>query len=155
MMGCCATIKHELLRASMYDLSDDPTANKFMDIEETFAPRPHLFFVGAKFAVASWLSASMALGILDEDPNFGFWFAYLSNWGMILTVLYAICSFVTAALLAYYHRPPQQRRTELTGKIGVFLKITWTLFAVAFPAELVITLLFWVLIYDGDDLTYT
>ncbi len=153
MMGCCATIKHELLRATMYDLSDDP--NKFMDIEETFAPRPHLFFIGAKFAVAVWLVASMALGIAGEDPNHGFWFAYLSNWGMCFTVLYGICSFVSTVLLAY-QRPLQQQRTELTGKVGVFLKITWTLFAVAFPAELVITLLFWVLIYDGNmDLTYT
>ena len=58
-MGCCAKIKHELFHASMYDLSDGPTANKFMDIEETFAPRPHLFFLGVKFAVAVWLFASM------------------------------------------------------------------------------------------------
>lgn len=155
MMGCCATIKHELFHASMYDLSDDPTANKFMDIEETFGPRPHLFFVGVKFAVAVWLLASMVVSILSEDPNYGFWFAYLSNWGFTFTVLYGICSFVSAALLAY-HRPLQQRRTELTGKTGVFLKMTWALFAVAFPAELVITLLFWVLIFDESmGLDYT
>jgi len=154
-MGCCAKIKHELFHASMYDLSDGPTANKFMDIEETFAPRPHLFFLGVKFAVAVWLFASMVVAILGEDPHRGFWFAYLSNWGIFFTVLYAICSFVSAALLAY-HRPSQQRRTELTGQIGVFLKITWTFFALAFPAELVITLLFWVLIFDGNmDLDYT
>ena len=151
-MGCCTTIKHELFHASMFDLSDPDTSsdgNKFMDVEETFAPRPHLFFVGAKFAMAIWLFASMVVAILQNEPYFGFWFAYLSSWGLVVTVLYAICSFISAALLAY-HPPQQQKRKELTGKVGMLLKITWALFAVAFPAELCITLLFWVLVFDGS-----
>jgi len=151
-MGCCTTIKHELFHASMFDLSDPDTSsdgNKFMDVEETFAPRPHLFFVGAKFAMAIWLFASLVVSILQNEPYFGFWFAYLSSWGLVVTVLYAICSFISAALLAY-HPPQQQKRKELTGKVGMLLKITWALFAVAFPAELCITLLFWVLIFDGS-----
>ena len=157
MMGCCTTIKHELFHASMYDLSEPNTSNdgnKFMDIEETFAPRPHLFVIGAKFAIAVWLFASMVVSIMKHDPYYGFWLAYLSSWGLVFTVLYAICSFVSAALLAY-HPSLQQKRSELSGKVGILLKITWTLFAVAFPAQLIISLLFWGLIFDGNDLDYS
>jgi len=161
-MGCFATIKHELFHASMYDLSvptdsSEITAvaatNKMMNIDETFAPRPHLFFVGVKLVLAVWLFVTMVISILENEPYYGFWFAYLSSWVMIFTVMYAICSFISAALLAY-RRPLERRKTELTGKIGMLLKITWTLFAVTFPAALVVTLLFWFLVFDGT-LKYT
>ena len=91
---------------------------------------------------------------MKQDPYYAFWLAYLSSWGLVFTVLYAICSFVSAALLAY-HSSLQQKGTELSGKVGILLKITWTLFAVAFPAELVISLLFWGLIFDGNNLNYS
>ena len=161
-MGCFATIKHELFHASMYDLSVPTTSseitavaatNKMMNIDETFAPRPHLFFVGVKLVLAVWLLVTMVISILENEPYYGFWFAYLSSWVMIFTVMYAICSFISAALLAY-RRPLERRKTELTGKIGMLLKITWTLFAVTFPAALVVTLLFWFLVFDGT-LKYT
>jgi hypothetical protein len=159
-MGCCTSIKHELFHASMYDLSD-PTyhaeavaPNKIIDIQETFAPRPHLLFVAAKLVLAIWLVATIVISILESDPYFGFWFAYLSSWGMLFTATYMLCSFFSAALLSYHHQPQERNTGEMKGKIGILLKITWSLFALAFPAEIVITLLFWFLVFDGR-LKYT
>eukprot|EP00984_Skeletonema_dohrnii_P027319 scaffold16852_cov65-Skeletonema_dohrnii-CCMP3373.AAC.3 len=51
-----------------------------MNIDETFAPRPHLFFVGAKLVLAVWLLVTMVISILENEPYYGFWFAYLSSW---------------------------------------------------------------------------
>jgi hypothetical protein len=164
MMGCCTSIKHELFHASMYDLSDPTTTStesggdaaapdKIIDIEETFAPRPHLLFVAAKLVLAIWLLATMVISILDNGPYYGFWFAYLSSWGMLFTVMYMLCSFFCAALLAY-HRPLERNKGELKGKMGTLIKKTWSLFAVAFPAEIIITVLFWFLVFDGR-LKYT
>ena len=89
MTGCCTLnrIKHELLYSSMYDLSessvtslssssvsssaiiieDRTTAKKLLDVEETFAPRPHLIYLVAKLIFAIWLLATMVISILEYD----------------------------------------------------------------------------------------
>ena len=63
-----------------------------------------------------------------------------------------------AALLAYNsnrrHQEGMNQIGQLKGYIGILLKITWALFAVAFPAGLVIAVLFWVLVFKGR-LAYT
>lgn len=157
-MGCCNNIKHELLHASMYDLSE-PVASagdagdssepstKILDIERTFAPRPHLLFVGIKFACAIWFLASLVVATLEYNPTPGFFYAFLSAWGLVFSVLYFVCSFMSAAVLAFH--PRGEDKEALTGKSGILIKTTWTLFSLTFPFELVITVLFWVLVYDG------
>lgn len=140
-------------------IEDEATATKVLDVEETFAPRPHLIYIATKLIFAIWLLATMVISILEYAPYYGFWFAYLSSWGLVFTVTYQICSFMCAALLAYtnnrrHHLEGMNQIGQMKGCIGILLKITWTQLAVAFPAGLVIAVLFWVLVFKGR-LAYT
>lgn len=156
-MGCCISIKHELLHASMYDLSERVSSTepstKTLDIKNIFAPRPQWLFIGIKFACAAWLLASLVVATLEYNPTPEYFYVYLSAWGFVFTVLYFICSFLTAAVLACHQRG--QNEDAMTGKSGILIKTTWSLFSLAFPFELVITVLFWVLVYDGGAVDYT
>lgn len=139
-------------------IEDETTSEKVLDVEETFAPRPHLIYLVVKLIFAIWLMATMIISILEYAPYYGFWFAYLSSWGLVFTVMYQLCSFMCAALLAYNnkrrHLEGMNQIGQMKGCIGILLKITWSLFAVAFPAGLVIAVLFWVLVFKGR-LAYT
>lgn len=41
------------------------------------------------------------------------------------------------------------RRGTLEGRVGLLVKTTWALCAIAIPSEVMITILFWVLEFDG------
>jgi len=93
----------------------------------------------------AWIVAVMVSSIRGKTyPSF--WLAYLTHWGFTFTTAYFIMSVLSAVYLAM--QPPANSGV-LEGGIGLFLKITWALFAIAVPGEIVITILFWVLEFDG------
>ena len=53
-------------------IENETTAKKVLDVEETFAPRPHLIYLVAKLIFAIWLLATMVISILEYAPYYGF-----------------------------------------------------------------------------------
>ncbi|KAL7518710.1 hypothetical protein ACHAWX_003520 [Stephanocyclus meneghinianus] len=150
-MNCLRTCRTGLRReltSPMFDLIEPPknegdTALCLIDVSKTFSPRPRCLSIAAKVFLTAWAIAIMALSI--EQTQFeSFWLAYLTHWGWTVTVAYFVFSLCTA----FYWRNCEPD-DDAGGSCGILVKITWSLFAIALPAEVVICLLFWVLEFDG------
>jgi len=133
----------------MFDLSEPPknegdTAASLIDVSRTFSPRPRCLSIAAKVFLTAWVIAIMALSI--EQTQFeNFWLAYLTHWGWTVTVAYFLFSLGTACYLSKFALANGVDRI-----CGVLVKITWGLFAIALPSEVIICLLFWFLEFDGS-----
>lgn len=131
---------------SMVDNNNNKTNSHRLDIERTFSPQPRLPCIGAKLFIMAWVISCMVLSIKQKTHK-SFWLAYLTHWVYLLTVVYFISSVSSAIYLAI--RPPANPGV-LEGRIGLFLKTMWTLFAIALPSEIIVAILFWVLEFKGD-----
>ncbi|KAL3803680.1 hypothetical protein HJC23_003734, partial [Cyclotella cryptica] len=113
-------------------------ASPRVSVVDTFSPRPRKVCIGMKFLLMGGCAAVSVLVAL-EDPNV-FQMAYFTNWGWIAVCAYFICSFVAAVRLAKWPRD----HTDL------LVKATWALFAISLPSQIVVTLMFWLLQYNGS-----
>jgi hypothetical protein len=123
----------------------DNTPPRRMDIVKTFSPHPRILHIGVKISLAALIVSVMAMSIQDTMHQ-SFWLAKLTHWGIVFCSAYAILSAVSAVYLAI--RPPASP-DELEGGVGVLIKSTWALLAIAAPAQVMITILFWALEFKG------
>ncbi|KOB74293.1 Uncharacterized protein OBRU01_09365 [Operophtera brumata] len=82
------------------------------------------------------LLASVTLP-LTTDVRFGFWFIYLSNWGLLLIVLTmafstSVCGYV------YFKRP-----IDATFGLPWYVKTYWVLYNITIPVAFLITVFYW------------
>jgi hypothetical protein len=134
---------------------------RHIDIVRTFSPRPRLVYITLKIFLAAWILAILTMSI-DRVTYPNFWLAYLTHWGYTITAMYGVMSPICAIYLAL--RPPSTNPDTLTccgagcggdGVAGCLIKTTWALLAIVVPAEVMITILFWVLEYEsGDSVSY-
>lgn len=130
----------------MFDLAVENDKTRCIDIERTFSPRPRVPYMGAKVFIMAWIIATLVSSIANNDhPDF--WLAYLTHWGFLFTVAYSVMSVISAVVFAV--RAPDKSGV-LEGGVGFLVKTTWALFAIALPVEIVITILYWVLVFDGE-----
>jgi hypothetical protein len=119
---------------------------RLIDLHASFAPKPSWISAFIKFILFAAATAIMTDGLLDTTPTM-FFFAYITNWSLTVTLLYFFCSL----LVTLY--PP-----FITGTTNLpfLIKLTWMLFSVAAPAELTVTVLYWGLEFSGDltEITY-
>ena len=114
-----------------------------LDVVKTFSPSPRIAYISAKVFLTAWVVAMMAKSIQNSSfPSF--WLAYLTHWGWVATVAYFLSSLMTALYLA--KNPPDASSVD---KAGLIVKITWALFAISLPGEIIICILFWALEFDG------
>ncbi|KAL7545735.1 hypothetical protein ACHAWF_009083 [Thalassiosira exigua] len=158
MCACCAAVRREFGGAifDLLELKNPSTSTKEgfagsdgihrrMDVVRTFSPGPRLVCVPLKLAFAAWAAAIVASSIMNKDHP-SFWLAYVTNWGLVGTLAYFLLSGVTAAYLAVC---PPVDPGALGGAAGAMIKATWGLFATMLPAEILITLLYWTLEFNG------
>lgn len=175
---CCTTLKGEvygpMFNLVVVDAPNQPsspspsTEPATLDIVRTFSPRPRLLYITLKVFLAAWILAVLTMSI-DRVKFPSFWLAYLTHWGLTLTALYFVMSSICALYLAL--RPPPTPATNENrvdtflsccggsgggggGVAGCLVKTTWALLAIVIPGEVVITILFWALVYDGKPVTY-
>jgi hypothetical protein len=165
MIASCAAIRGELKRP-MFDLVEQSASSPIkeqeeanitstvnvvdnkacrLDIVETFSPHPRIPYIGAKMSLAAWIVSVMASSIKNATYQ-SFWLAYLTHWGLVVTSLYILMSAACAVYLAM--RPPVNSG-EFEGGVGLLIKSTWALFAIAAPAEVMIAILYWILEFEG------
>lgn len=141
--ACFARLRHELTNP-LFDLSEPDGVQ--IDVEQTFAPRPYW---------RSWLTRLLFLAIsveslfatLHNTPPWNRWFfmAYLTHWGLVAAIAYQLCAVLCLIPAIRQKALYQPRSGELC---ALFVRITWGLFSLAAPVELVICILYWGLDYS-------
>ena len=137
----CTTLRNAF-KGSYFDLVEQQDGGDAhtLDVASTFSPKPHLPYLVAKLIILVWMISVMAMSISgNKFPSF--WLAYLTHWTLVLTVAYSLMSFVASVVLAC--RPPQ------TNTLSIWLKVMWTFYAAMLPANVLVTILYWVLEFDG------
>lgn len=122
-------------------------AGGVLDVKQTFGvcgdgvPYLSIFI---KSITCAWAIAVLGQSIAKQThPEF--WIALLSYWGWIVTNLYFLCSIACTLFLSR-----SQFRQQGQSSAGWLPNLTWSLFAMALPAEILICILYWVLDYDGN-----
>ena len=157
----CGAIRWEI-RGPMFDLVErdsstitdvDATTPPVvcLDVIETFSPHPRMPYIATKAVLAGWIGSVLGMSIMKQKHK-SFFLAYLTHWILVIALGYIIVSTLCAVYLA--HRPPA-RSDGLDGNAGAFVKCTWTLFAIAAPGQVMVTILFWTLEYDPDKTVIT
>lgn len=137
-MVCCKVLVDEW-RLGMWTTTD--VNGKTIDLERTFRPRPHLF-TGVKLGFLVWSIQVMIANLIETPEPKVFWLAYLTHWGLLLTVLYQTLSFLRAIL------PVSQEPVKF------LTRFAWGTFTTAANVEVIITLLYWTLDYKGGPVSY-
>jgi len=128
-------------------------SGQYIDVADSFAPASnrfhHIIIVRVVFLV--WSIASLALSISkEEDEDRFLYLGYLTHQGLIFSIAYQM----SVCVLTLQRESLKQPNPDFQEGLSTSLKITWFLYALCVPTEIVITLLYWVLVYDGQGNIY-
>ena len=113
--------------------------NRKIDVPASFSPRGCFVTVG-KAAMLAVAILTLYLGLFI---NFrAFWFAYLTNWNVTVSSVYLLISFFNSVVPV--SGPPVGQTI-----VNVRVKATWILFTLSANMGLVVTIVFWTMIFDG------
>ena len=121
-----------------------------LDVIETFSPHPRIPYIFTRACLAGWIISVMGMSIAKQKYK-SFWLAYLTHWGLVIASAYVVLSTTCAMYLAMRPHPAARIDNSDGNAMGPLVKCTWAMFAVAFPAQVVVTILYWTLVYDADD----
>jgi hypothetical protein len=162
----CQRFRAEINPCTKYSWfsTTDPASGRTIDIKESFAYIPFnnsttsniniLAFIVTilwKLVIVTIGWTSLVLGITNrKDTIPGFFFAYLSNWGVTMCCIYLTFSLVNC-VLRISRKQQQQVEQEITDVVSWRIFVTWISFIIGIHTTAVATLLFWILIYDPND----
>lgn len=148
-LGLSARLKFEISQP-FFGLKE-PDGSE-INIQETFSPK-HPFFVTVlyRFVMLVWISVTVILdykhcSVDDKHCGILFW-GYLSQWGMVLAIIYSLLSLATCFGGQSLLRQP----TTSGNNPRAMLMATWAAFSCVATVEAVVVLLFWVFNYDDYD----
>lgn len=123
-------------------------SGQYIDVADSFAPASnrfhHIIIVRIVFLV--WSIVSLALSISkEEDEDRFLYLGYLTNQGLIFSIAYQM----SVCVLTLQRESLKQPNPDFQEGLSTSLKITWFLYALCVPTEILITILYWVLVYDG------
>ena len=118
-----------------------------IDIPASFSPGGGYWYIYAGKLIASgtaWFTIFWGFG---RDPR-AFWLAYLTHWALIFATLYLLMSFLNT--LIPVSQPPAGQTI-----VDCRTKFTWILFTIGCNLQVVVTVAFWTMIYDGNMSLYS
>ena len=120
---------------------------KYIDIPESFAPRPKWWMVLFKFVIFVAVAYMMLGEVFKTSPK-SFFFATFDHWALMVTIVYLFMS-----LVGQISRKTSSDPDFASGKYlpNMWHKVTWILFEIAAPSQLLATIAFWAFEYDGVD----
>lgn len=140
--NCCSRLRAEVKHPAF--AAEEAILNQVVHGPASFGASGRWTFV-AKTLTFGWTTSIMVDGILDYDPM-SFYPAYLTNISLIMAVAYFLSSWINTARSTIFSLSGNNKNNSVT-----FLhKITWALFALAAPAEIVVTIGYWGLEWDGS-----
>lgn len=154
----------------MYSTTD--VSGKVIDVQATFQPTfcRREIILAVKISILALSVASMGLSFywrFSDHP--AMWFTFLTNWGVLLSIGY----FTVALIGQFYGRTSTSTKhssssskeledgvlhddsIEVPQELSVIQRITLALFTMSLITELIVTLLFWVLVYSGSTLYFS
>jgi hypothetical protein len=137
--GCCPRLVAEW-RLAMWSVAD--TNGKSVDVVASFQPKPHALMAIVKLAFLSWVMSIWITDMIEYDSK-GFWYAYLTHWGLLATIVYFTLSLCTLMIFSVVQTP-----------LNFVTRFLWGLFTTIVTVETVIALLFWVLEYKAGPVSY-
>jgi hypothetical protein len=138
--SCCQRLVAEW-RLSMWSVVD--TNGKTFDVVASFQPMPYALTAIIKLIFLAWATSIWIMDMINYESK-GFWYAYLTHWGQLVTMLYFVLSLTTLLLFHVIQEEP----------LNFITRFTWGIFTTIVTVESVITLLYWSLEYNGDALMY-
>jgi len=143
---CCTRCGSECMYPGWFSIQE---GQRTIDIPASFGPTS-LTARLIKFVLMVWFIASLAykwsLPRYQEYP--AFFLSYLTHWGLILSSLWLVVSFINSLV------PPSQP-TRPSDPISLWTKFSWLLFTVAAHFTLIVVAMYWILDYRGQTLDYT
>ena len=127
----------------VFDLSD--ADGRTVDTRQTFKPDPKLFWLVVKLGLLAWVIQTVAFSILAIDTP-SFWIAYLTNWSVVLVLVYFVGSFLMVA--GVIPISSSQNHEQQQQNANIWMKTTWFFYTVSINLSLLSTILFWILVYD-------
>jgi hypothetical protein len=131
-------------RSYWFQVNDSPLAARKIDIPESFAPAGCYAFILKLFGAVLTIGTLAYAWFKAAHPDF--FLAYLTYWSLVMTSLYFLCSVFNTVNAA---RTPQPSATATC-----FIRATWVLFTLAAHSEGMATIMWWVLEFDGQNLTF-
>jgi hypothetical protein len=113
---------------------------KTIDVPATFSPR-HVWTLGLKVVNLATTLYTIYLG-LGKDLR-AFYFAYLTHWTLVFSTIYFVMSLLNS-ILPISAPPPGQTIVSRRAKL------TWAFFEIAANLGVVVTVSFWLLLFDGE-----
>lgn len=135
----------ELQERNLFTIKE--TTGKYVDIPASFAPRPKWWMVLFKFVIFVVVAYMLVGEIIKTSPK-AFFFATFDHWALTVTTMYLFMS-----LVGNITRKASSDPDFASGKYlpTMWHKITWVLFEIAAPSQLLATIAFWAFEYEGVD----
>jgi hypothetical protein len=143
--GCCSRCKAEF-SASFFTLVE--ANGRIIDVERTFAPkRRYCITFLYRLGVFGGLLAVMFYDIFErrsEDSRF-IYMGFLSNVSLVFAELY----FLLAIYVTLWRKALAQPSADsIIHRPKFMVRFMWALYSVVTCAELILTLLYWLIVYD-------
>jgi hypothetical protein len=123
----------------------DPVNGRILDIPESFAPATcRAFFY--KLFLCVLCNGTLVYTIIDYDSDKkGFYFAFLTHWGIIFCCLYSIVSLWNTILASRTGQP------DPLGTVSCRIRTTWILFTLSSQTTFLTMILYWTLDFDPSQ----
>lgn len=127
----------------------DRATGRKIDIPESFAPASCKAFA-VKVALGGLALGTLIYGWIGNAAYPGFYLAYLTNWSLIVSVFYFLLSITNTMLAAWTPQPPD------TLPCCSRIRWTWILYEVSIYTEILVSILYWSLLYKPGvtDVTF-
>mgnify|MGYP005848831407 CR=1 FL=1 len=138
--------------------SNDAVSGKLIHGPQSVGPSG-VWILLLKSILVAWIIAVVVDGITEANPPRVFYLAYLTHWSLLVTMAYFISSWFhtlqnSSTLLQRKYTTTTTTNSTTTNQQQnhptILHKLTWGLFALAAPAEIVVTVGYWTLEWDGS-----
>ena len=149
---CCDRLVAEW-RLFAFSLTD--TIGQTIDVKETFSPSEHRVVYGIiKAAILLWTTSIVVLDIrvFASIDAAHFWLAFLTHWGLVFTLA---TNLLSLSMFVYFLPYVQTNLGGLEENVkNGLVRFTWAIFTITINIALLITLLYWILDYNGGAVDY-
>eukprot|EP00567_Pseudictyota_dubia_P003238 CAMPEP_0197456188 /NCGR_PEP_ID=MMETSP1175-20131217/42718_1 /TAXON_ID=1003142 /ORGANISM="Triceratium dubium, Strain CCMP147" /LENGTH=366 /DNA_ID=CAMNT_0042990221 /DNA_START=68 /DNA_END=1168 /DNA_ORIENTATION=+ len=148
-ISCIARIRYEL-RSSPFHTREP--CGRYIDIRKTFCPEPVRSVLLVRISFFLIMLEILIQNLLATSPDARWFFmAYLTHWGLVVALAYQLSALAGMVL----RRTVMVQTQDGNDKCNILLLISWALFAVALPAEVILSVLYWALVHEqGDPVSY-
>jgi hypothetical protein len=141
-LGCCGRFCAELKHPAF---SPQEVTGQVIHGPQSFSPAGSCTLL-AKTIPMAWTVSLLVLGLFGSEPPRAFFFAYLTNVTLLTATVYFLISWWNSLVATACSA---MTSSQTSPNIHLMHKIVWALFAVAAPAEIVVTVGYWAMDWDG------